>query len=448
MHVVICGAGEIGSHAAEVLADRDADIVVVDLDPVRLAAIGDTLDVGTLVGNCARADVLAEADCAHADLFLAATDQDEVNLLAASLARGLGARRTMARVHHGAYFRQSGLDYQAHLGIDRMICPEYATAQAIARRLRNPGAIAIENFGRGRIEMQELVAGGRGSALGKRLVDVRLPTGTRLLMIRRKGEPSLPEATSVIVPGDTIVLVGNADVFDDARKLFQDERPPRKKIAIMGGPSMAVWLCRSLHDRAFSVRLFEKDRERARELGEKLPWVTVLSADPTDRVVFDEENLAQADVFITLLDEDEANIIAGVLAKIRGTNTVITVVQKSKYLDLAYDIGVDIAFSTRHVAAQEIDMLLDESPIRRLGSLAEGAVEVHRVKVAEDAPAAAVTLRELPLAKHWVIAALQRGEEAWVPGADDVTEPGDEILIVGPADDEALEELAPLFGAP
>ena len=442
MNIVICGAGEIGSHAAEVLADRGTNITVIDLNSERLGAIEESMDVATLQGNCAQADVLTEAGCAQADLVLAATDADEVNLLAASLARGIGASRSIARVHHGAFFHHRGLDYQRHLGIDRLICPEYATALAIARKLRNPGAVAIENFARGRIEMQELTAGAKGGAIGKRLMDVRLPAGTRLALIRRNKEAFIPEAKSVVVKDDKIILVGNAGAFEDARKLFRDEKGPRQRVVIMGGPPIAVWVCRSLRDRSFAIRLFERDRKRAEELAEKLPWVTVIQADPTDRNTFDEENLAQADAFVALLDNDEANIIGGVLAKIRGVATVITVVQKSKYLDLAYDIGVDTAFSTRHVASEEIDQLLDESALRHLGSLAAGSIDVFRVRIEAESGMSGKPLRELPLSPDWVLAAIQRDNQAFVPGADDTLQTGDVVLVVGRADrDETLRSL-------
>jgi trk system potassium uptake protein TrkA len=442
MNVVVCGAGEIGSHAAESLAAAGHGVTVIDVDPAKLAAIGDSMDVATCEGNGADAIVLRRAGAADADLFIAATQQDEINLLAATVARGVGAAKSIARVHHAAYFEKVGLDYQAHLDIDRLICPEYSTALAIARRLSNPGAIAIENLARRRIEMQEFPVATTGPAIGRRLQDVSLPAGTRLALIRRKGAAFIPEATSVVAPGDSIILVGNAGAFETARALFIDEKRPKQRLFLMGGPPIAVWLCRALRDRAFSIRLFETDHARAEQLAEELDWITVIRADPTERAVFDDENLAQADVFIPLLDNDERNIIAGVLAKTRGVTTVIAVVQKSKYLDVLFDIGIDHAFSTRLVAGAEIDAVLDESPLRRLGTLAEGSVDVLQVRVGAGAPVAGRPLRDLKLSPDWVVAAIQRGPDASVPGADDRIDAGDVAIVVGRRGREAtLEEL-------
>lgn len=446
MKIIICGAGDIGSHAAEVLANAGTSITVIDTNAGRLRAIEDSMDVATLCGNCAEAELLIKAGAKTADLIVAATDCDEINLLSASLGKGIGSAKSIARVHHGTFFEQRGFEYQAHLGIDRLICPEYSTALAIARVLRNPGALAIEGFARGKIEMQQFTAGKSGSAIGKRLMDVRLPAGTRLALIRHKSDEAfIPEAKSVVVAGDSLIMVGNVGAFEDARKLFIDEKASRQRIVIMGGSSMAVWLCRSLRDRNFSVRLFETDRTRAEELAEKLGWVTVIHADPTERSVFDEEHIAEADVFATLLDDDEANIISGVLAKLRGVAKVITVVQKSKFLDLIYDIGIDAAFSPRLVAAEAIDQELDESQIRHLGSLAEGVVDVLQIRVGDKAPVIDKTLKDIKLSPDWVVAAVRRDRAAHVPGGDETIRRGDVVLVVGKHGQE--RSLKKLFAA-
>lgn len=444
MKIIICGAGEVGSHAAETLAAMGRSIVVIDTDPARLRDIEDTMDVATLTGSAADAKMLSEAGAKDAELVLAATDSDEVNLLTASIAKGLGARKSIARVHRRAFFSGETLHYDEHFGIDQLICPEYATSLAIARQLRNPGAVAIENFTRGKIEMQEFRASETGLAIGKRLADVHIPNGTRLALIKRGDEAYIPTAKSVVVAGDIVVLVGNAPVFEDARKQFQADKPPKLKVVLMGGPPMAVWLCQQLRGKEFSVRVFERDRIRAEQLAEKLDWVTVLNADPLDRAVFAEENLMQADVFISLLPNDEANIIGAVLAKTRGIEQVITVVQQSKFLDIIYDIGVDRAYSTRHVASEEIENVLDNRPLRHLGTLAEGHVDVFRVRVGEKSKATGQALRDLSLSPDWVLAAIHRATDTFVPGADDTLEVGDTVLVVGKHGTEST--LEKIFG--
>ncbi len=208
---------------------------------------------------------------------------------------------------------------------------------------------------------------------------------------------------------------------------------------------MAVWLCRAIRDRNFSIRLFEIDRKRAEELADKLDWVTVIQADPTDRTVFDEEHLGQADIFVALRTDDADNIIASVLAKSMGMSQVISVVSGSTYLDLVYHIGVDRAFSPRVVAVEEIQRILDDRPLQQMSSLADGVVDAYRVRVGENGQVVGKPLREVKLAPHWIVATIRRGGEAWVPSADDTLEPGDTALLVGRHGTE--DELKELFAA-
>jgi len=431
MNVIICGAGEVGRYTAEVLEHAAHNITVIDVDSDRLRAIEDSQDVATLLGNAAAADVLRSANCREADLVLAATDIDEVNLIAASVAKGLGAKKTIARVQHSAYFENRGMDYQEHLRIDRLISPAFSTAGAIARTLRNPGALAMEEFAHGTIEVQEFPVGRRASAIGKSLLKLTLPPRTRLAAITRNGSPFIPEGSTTIEPGDNVILVGNTDVFEDARQLFLEEKVTRKKIAIMGGGSIAVWLCRALRNRNFSIRLFEANQHRASELAEKLEWVTVLNADPTDQSVFDEEHLEQVHAFVALLDDDEHNILGCAWAKSLGVGDVIAVVQRSNYMHLLSSVGIDKPFSPRQVAVKEIEQVLDDSPLRRMSSLAEGYIDVYRVRVGDESEVAGKRLRDVKLTPNWVIAALQHGAEVRVPNADDRIQAGDLLQVIG-----------------
>ncbi len=445
MKIIVCGAGQVGGHAAEVLAAAGHDITIVDIDAAQLRAIADTMDVATFNGNCAQAEVLREAGADHADLVLATTPVDEVNLLAASVAKKIGAAKSIARVHHSAFFARRGLDYEKELSIDRLICPEYSTALAIASALRNPGAMAIENFARGAIQMQQFPVSDKATAIGKPLSQLALRPGTRLAAITRDREAFIPDASSTVEPGDTVILVGNEPDFQEVRKLFHDDKLGRRRIVLMGGTPMAVWLCRALHDRNFSIRLFEINRQRAEELAEKLDWVTVIQANPTDRSVAEEEHLGQADVFVALRSDDPDNIIASVLAKSMGVTQVIAVVQGSTYLDLVYLIGVDRAFNPSQVAVKEIERTLEESPLQQMSTLADGVVDAYQVRVSIKGEVVGRRLSDIKLTPNWIVAAIRRGDHAWVPGADDTLEVGDTALLIGKHGKE--KQLKELFAA-
>ena len=228
MNILIAGAGEVGRHAAEMLGADGHNIVLIDTSATKLQGLEDRLDLRTLRGNCAHAEVLAEAGAAKCDLLVAATNVDEVNLLSAAVGKGLGAKKCAARVHHSAYADQGGLDYAAHLGIDQLICPEYLTSLAIARSLRNPGALAVEEFARGAIEMQEMPVEDEAPAVRTALLELKLPPGVRLAQIRRSGESFIPKATTVVQQGDIVTLIGEQAAFEQGRKAFTSGKSKRK----------------------------------------------------------------------------------------------------------------------------------------------------------------------------------------------------------------------------
>ncbi len=430
MKILICGMGEVGTHSAEFLNAAGRSITAIDLDAAHLRTITDTMDISVLQGNCASAAVLREAGAATADLVLATTDDDEVNLVTASIAKALGASRTVAHIRHATYFDQADIDYEKHFGINHIVCPQYATATAIARSLRNPAAIAIEHFARGRIDMHEIVMDDKAPVLGHPLAEVQLPQGTRIAAISRDSEVFIPRATTTLQANDRIVLIGDAEVFDDLLKRLGFKETKRRSIVIMGGTPMAAWLCEVLRERGWSIRLFETDRDRAEVLAQRLPWITVLNADPTDTSVFAEEHIGQADVFIAMHQHEEENIVGAVFAKAGGVTETIAVVERARYLDLLYHIGVDRAYSPGMVAAKELEILLDDSSFQRLATLASG-VDIYLVHITDQDFPNPRPLTEMNLSPNGVIAAIRREGDVWVPGAQDVIQADDSIMVIG-----------------
>ena len=194
-----------------------------------------------------------------------------------------------------------------------------------------------------------------------------------------------------------MVLVADAPIYDTARKMFREHPKSRRSIVLQGATPMTKWVCRALRGRAFSIRVFEQDRERAEQLAVDLEWVTVIASDVNDATVFAEERIQDADHFVALRDDDEDNIIAGVLAKLRGVDSVTVIVQRSTYLDSVYAIGLDRAYSPRTVAAKQIEEALDERPVRTISKLADGSVSVFRVRVGPNCEIAGQRLRTIKL---------------------------------------------------
>jgi trk system potassium uptake protein TrkA len=446
MNIIICGAGEVGRHAAEILAADGHNITIIDREPDKLAELEEMMDVRNLQGSGTHAEVLIEAGCEDADVFIAATNVDEINLLAAAVAAALGARRTIARVHHSAYYERRGLEYDKTLGIDHLVCPEHVTALSIAQTLRSPGALAVERFGRGQVEMQQLPIGKDAPAVGKPLVALDLPRRARLASIERGEAVFIPDGHTQIHDGDVVTLIADVDSFAQASKLLQPKMSRRKHVIILGGTAMGVWLCRALRSKRFAVRLIEENRERAEELAAKLDWVTVLRADLADPNLLEDERVDQADAFVALTGDDEHNVLAAAHAKSMGVPMAVAVQQRSTYMHLLSHVGIDQSFSPRTAAVGQIRELLSDEPIRHLATLANGVIEVFQVRVPTSGAdrVIGVPLKDLRFPPKTLVAALQHGDQAHVPVADDAISAGDTVVVIGPQGVD--KDLKKMFG--
>jgi trk system potassium uptake protein TrkA len=438
MKILICGAGQIGGYAAESLCREGHDVTIIDTNDDLLNEIQESLDVAVVRGNGASAQTLQLADAGTADALLACTGSDETNILAASVASYMGTRRTMARIRHGGFLKDTPLDYRRSMSIDAFFSPAIATARAIAEQLRNPGALALEHLADGAVDIQELRVDDTAKVVGKSLAAIPLPKGARLIALRRGSNDELPGGETVVEGGDLVVIAANAGVLNTARQLFQkDPRRGCRKIALMGGSSTAVWLCRMLRDRGFDIRLLEIDRHRAEELATKLDWVTVLHSDATDPSVIEEENLGQVDAFVALADDGQ-NIVACAAMSRAGVPITLPVVRRQDWAAVLEQLGIVRWFDPRKQTAQRLSHLLDESPVRCMATVAGGTVDLYRGRLSDDAAICNRPLKELSLRDHCmvVVAPDQEGRPR-VPGPDDVLLPATEIYLAGPPDIES-----------
>ena len=443
MNIIICGATETGAHAAEIFASDGANVTVVDKDPVALEILGETLDIATLTGQPAAASILKQAGAADADAVIAATDVDEVNLLCASTASYLGADRTFATVTHSTFLDRDTLDYSQIFSVDSLICPALTTARAIASRLRNPAAITIEQLAGHTIEVQLFEASRGAAGIGRRLSDVELPTGARLAAITRGKDTYLPSGISTVDEGDEVLLVANSDVFHEARRLFRSKDAGRRNVVIMGGSPIAVWLCRALKNRGFTIRLFETQRARAEELAEKLPWVTVFQSDPTDPTVFTDEHIEHADAFVALT-KDEHNILSCAWAASLGVDQTYPVVRRSDYGPFIKAMGITKTFNPQDLAIREIQQRFVRKHLSCVAELAGGELSIYRIRVGRGAKVIDKQLSELDLMPDCMIVVLEHDEHSGVvPSASEVLQENDVVFVVVRRGYE--EELRKLF---
>ena len=282
--------------------------------------------------------------------------------------------------------------------------------------------------------MQRLPVSDRAPAIGRPLALVGLPGAARVAAVERDGEVFIAGGDTIVQSADIVTLIGDVETFEQARLLFHNEQSGRNRVVVMGGTPMGVWLSRALRSRAFAVRLFETDRARCLELAEKLNWVTVLRADPTDPTALDEEHVQQADAFVALTNDDEHNILAAARAKSMGAPKAIAVLQRPTYLHLLEHVGIDRAFSPRVTAVNQIVRMLRTDPVRHLASVAEGVADVYEAHVSRHArDVIDRPLRDVAFPDKVMVAAIQRGASVRVPGAEDAIAAGDVVVLIGPA---------------
>ena len=443
MRIVVLGAGTVGTSIAKLLCRNRHSVTGVDSDPAHMRRINEKLDVKTISGSASESSVLFQADVLGADLCLAVTGDDEVNLVAASMAKAMGARRTVARVYAPVFRDMSTFDYQRHFQIDRLLSLEHLSAMELARGIRNPGAITMENFTLGDLEVQECVVAEKTKAVGVPLKKMSLPRGVRIGSIFRGDRMWIAGADDSIEVGDRLTLFGEREDIDDVKDLFRIKPFPKTGVVIAGGGETGYHLARTLEGDRSDVVLMEMSPTRSEFLAANLKTTTVIQADATQRSALEEERVGSADVFVACTGDDENNIMAGVEARDIGAKTIMAIVRRPDYANVVGKLGIDLAVSPHEVMARQVMGFLNSGPVISRNSLAGGNIQVVEIEIMDGAPATDHVLANLPLPGSCLIAAIIRENYVRLPGADDRLEPGDAVVAL--VDDAVFKETIQLF---
>lgn len=433
MNILILGAGTVGTSIAELLCAAQQNVCVVDSSAQALSRVEEQLDVQTVHGSAVDSVTLFQAGVLTCDLCLAVTSHDEVNLIGASLARAMGARRTVARIFNRSFLDTSTFDYQRHFQINRLLSLEYLTALELAKSIRVSGLYAVENFARGAIEAHEVVVQENARAVNVPLRDLELPRGIRIGLIANAESVRIPGAESRPQPGDRVTLIGARDALEDVNRLFEQKSPPRLNIIIAGGGEIGYNLAALLEKRRCNVILMEADQARCEYLARKLEKVTVLHADATQRSEMEEARVSKADVFVAATGHDEDNIVCGVEARELGSRKILSIVRRPDYANVLEKLGIDAAVSPREVMARQVLGMLGDGTILGRTEFARGAAEVWEVAIRPEAPISRAPLREIDT-QRVLIAAVERDDYVQVPGGDDQLKPGDTAIVLVPND--------------
>lgn len=444
MRIVVLGAGTVGGSIASLLCLHRHSVTVVDSDANSIRRVNDTLDVRVITGSASQSSVLFQAGVSSADLCLAVTGDDEVNMVAASMSKAMGARRAVARVYAPVFRDLSTFDYQRHFGIDRLLSLEQLTALEIARNIRHPGSVAVESLARGELEVHEVIVADNRSGVGKLLKELQLPAGVRLGSISRDGETRIAGAEDKVEAGDRITIIGKRNDIDEATELFCAEGNAKLDVVIAGGGETGYHLASILEGKRFQVVLMDKDLERCEFLASHLSETVVVHREATRRANLEEERVGSADVFVACTGEDENNIMAAVEARDIGAERIMALVSRPDYAHVVGKLGIDLAVSPREVIAKQVLGFLSSGPIVSKTPLSEGSgLSVVEVDVMPDSVATEHVLANLGLPTQSLIAGVVREGYASVPGGDYQFEPGD--TVIGLVADSMVNEIEAFF---
>ncbi len=440
MKIIIAGAGKVGSSVAALLAQEGHDITIIDHDPDTIQSVSNELDVICVEGSATNPETLREAGAGHADLLLAATEQDETNMICGISARKLGTAHVIARVRDPEYLHQTEFLREA-LGLSVIVNPEYECAKEISRTLRFPGAVRVDAFSKGSVEIVEhrIPAGGKLEGVALKELVQRFGAKVLVGVVERDGQGLIPNGNFVLQAGDRLSVTG---ATRELRRFFAaigEYKRPVRRVMIMGGGRSSVYLTRMLQESGMTVTVVERDRERCDTLCDLIPEAHIVCGDATNSDVLQEDGLFSADAFVTLTGDDEDNIITALYAKNRGVDKVVVKVNRDYLSEIIENVGLNSVVSPKDIVAQQLARYVRAMSNSMGGSmetlyrLADGKVEAMEFKVSADSACVDIPLKDLKLKPNILISAIIRGSKSIIPDGSSRIQPGDHAVIVAPA---------------
>lgn len=432
MQVLIIGAGEVGYHTALRISREGHKVVVVDRDAEGIRKVNEQMDVQTLVGPGASPRILRQAEVDQADLVVAVTDSDEVNLQACRIARLLAPSATrVARIRSEDY-----LDFFEEVGIktfdlDTVINPERELTAQIEQFISVPAASSVADFAEGRVKLLGLKIPAASPLVGRTMADLHPSGGPSFLVaaIERGGHTVIPRGTDVILPEDVAYVVAREKAIDEVMSHFGLQSTQVRNLIVVGGGAIGRLVAAGAAKRGIKVRVIERDEARCEALVEQLNDVMVLHGDGTDLSLLEEENVGSADVFAAVTDDEEDNVLIALLGKKMGAKRTIARVAHMGYVPLVSTLGLDLVVSPRFAAVGAILRHLRRGKVLSVAALKDEGAEVIEVEAQETSALVGKPLAQVKLPVGVLIAAVVRQGEVLIPDGATVVQPGDHLVI-------------------
>ena len=437
MKIIIIGNGKVGYALARQLSGESHNLVLVDHRVEALKEAESSLDVLCMEGNGASINVLLEAGIRTADLAIAVTGYDEVNIMCCLIAKKLGAKHTVARIRNPEYFSEAAL-LKKEIGLDMVINPEYAAAQEISRILRVPSAFSVESFARGRVEMIGFYVAQSDGLAGLSLYEYnrKNPNGVLICAAIRGSEVIVPNGRFVPEIGDKIYVVGSHQEMDKFFRLLHRPSNPIRHVSVMGGSRIAVYLGWALERMGVKMKVVEIDRDKCLTLTDKLPGALVVCGDGTNQSLMEAEGLFDADAFVSLTNRDEENLLMALAAQRSGVQKVIAKMSRPNYIDLMREAGVDSIISPKDITASQITAYVRSlansqgSVVEHLYKILDGALEAVMFTATAATHFLNMPLKELNLKEGLLVAAIVRNNATLIPDGNTKILDGDKVIVI------------------
>lgn len=445
MKIIIVGAGEVGFYCAQRLSKENQDVILIDKDPEKITRITDHLDVQAILGSGTSPEILKMAGIREADLMVAATDNDEANLIACLLARNLNHYiLKAARVKNPEYIEEKELFSPDLLGVDQIINPESIMVEKIRNIIRVPGASDVIDFMDGKVILIGITMKTDSSFIGRKLLSFNDPKKRFLIGAIVRGENVfIPGGEDIIQANDMLYVMVKSEELEKVFSLFNIEHEEMRRVIIVGGGTAGSALAGALDRSKLQVKIIERDGERCGSLAEKLDKVIVIKGDGTDRELLEEENIHHVDYLVAVTGGEEKNVLISLLAKELGVKKTVTRISNLGYIPLVSAIGIDTIVSSRMSAVRAIlqyirrGKIISVSPLK--GEHAE-AIEAEALATSDivDRP-----LEKIRFPRGALIGAIIRNNDIIIPGGQNVIKEKDRLIIF--TLHEAIPELEKLL---
>ena len=435
MKIIILGAGQVGGTLAIALAGEDNDITLVDINPKKLRALQDHLDLRTIVGYGAHPHILRQAGAEDADMIIAVTNSDETNMIACQVAYSIFNTPTkIARVRSAEYLQEKKLFDSKNLPVDVVISPEQLVVKYIRRLVENPGALQVVDFADGAVRLVAVKAYYGGLLVGNALSALKdhMPNiETRVAAIFRRGKAIMPTGDTVIEADDEVFFIAASHHIRQVMGELQKLENPYKRIMIAGGGNIGKGLAKSLEDN-YHVKLVEFDPKKVHAISDELENTIVLHGDASNQELLIDENIDHMDVFIAVTNKDEANIMSAMLAKRLGVRKTMVLINRGAYVDLVQGNEIDIAISPQHTTTSSLLTHIRRGDVANVYTLRRGAAEAMEAVAHGTEDTSKVVGRaigEIELPRGTTIAAIVRDSKVIIAHHNIVIQSNDHVIL-------------------